>query len=169
MNMIKLSIHLITQYSNYNYNMNDNFYNEKLTLIIPEKKELSLPSYVDLYIGTIEECYVNIKRYELDNDEFYSGHIILNDILFFDIINFEQISNIDRESNILFSREIHHSGNNKNCNLDDTIMFCNSFVLSIVANSSRTNNNIYGDCISHRIQLKTFYNENSNLLKRSIT
>jgi hypothetical protein len=149
--------------------MNNNFYNGKLTLILPEKTKLDLPSYVDLYIGSMEECCVNIKRYELDNDEFYNGHIILNEFLIFDIINFEQILNIDIESNILFTRKIHHSGHNQKCNLDETLMFCNSFVLSIVANSSRTNNNIYGDCISHRIQLKTFNNENSNLLKRSIT
>ena len=48
--------------------MNNKFYNEKITLIVSEELDYSFPPHVDLYVGTIEECYTKIKRYELDND-----------------------------------------------------------------------------------------------------
>lgn len=149
--------------------MNNTFYNNKITLIVPSKIGIELPTYVDLYVGKIEECYVKIKKYELDNDEFYNGHLILTNTSLIRQINFEQLLKINNNSNILFTRNINHSGVAIKCTLDETLMFCNSFVFSIVANSNRTENNVYGDCISHRIQLKTFKNENSSLYKRSIT
>jgi len=149
--------------------MNTNFYNGKITLIVAEELDYSIPPHVDLYFGTIEECYAKIKRYELDNDEFYNGHFILNSKSLFKLINFKEILDVDISSNTLFTQEIYHSGHSYDCYVDEDIMYCNSFVFSIVANSSRTNNNIYGDCISHRIQLKTFNNENSSLLKWPVT
>ena len=115
--------------------MNNNFYNKKITLIVSEELDYSFPSHVDLYVGTIEECYTKIKI----------------------------------SSNTLLTQKINHSGHNQECSIDEDVMFCNSFVFSIIANSSRTNNNIYGDCICHRINLKTFNNEDSNLLEWTIT
>lgn len=153
--------------------MNNNFYNKKITLIVSEKLDYSFPSHVDLYVGTIEECYTKIKKYELDNDEFYNGHLILNNISLFknlkELIFTKYFNNIDISSNTLLTQEINHSGHNHECSLDEDVMFCNSFVFSIIANSSRTNNNIYGDCICHRINLKTFNDEDSNLLEWAIT
>ena len=120
----------------------------------------------------------------MDNDEFYTGHLILNNIsLFVDIIsslpagkkNLKELvftkyfNNIDVTYNVLFTQEINHSCHSSECYLNEDIMYCNSFVFTIVSNSSRTNNNIYGDCISHRIELKTFNNENSSLLKWPVT
>jgi len=153
--------------------MNNNFYNKKITLIVSEELDYSFPSHVDLYVGTIEECYTKIKKYELDNDEFYNGHLILNNISLFknlkELVFLKYFNNIDISSNTLLTQEINHSGHNQECSIDEDVMFCNSFVFSIIANSSRTNNNIYGDCICHRINLKTFNNEDSNLLEWTIT
>lgn len=163
--------------------MNNNFYNGKITLIISEKLDHAFPStlkdivdfeYVDLYVGTIEECYAKIKRYELDNDEFYNGHLILNNNSLFvqdlkESILTKYFNNIDISSSSLLTKEIHHSGHGHECYINEDIMYCNSFVFSIIANTSRTNNNIYGDCICHRINLKTFNNENSNLPEWAVT
>lgn len=153
--------------------MNNDFYNKKITLIVPEELNYSFPSHVDLYVGTIEQCYTKIKKYELDNDEFYNGHLILNNISLFknlkELIFTKYFNNIDISSNTLLTQEINHSGHNHECFIDEDVMFCNSFVFSIIANSSRTNNNIYGDCICHRINLKTFNDEDSNLLEWTIT
>jgi len=153
--------------------MNNNFYNKKITLIVSEELDYSFPSHVDLYVGTIEECYTKIKKYELDNDEFYNGHLILNNISLFknlkELVFLKYFNNIDISSNTLLTQKINHSGHNQECSIDEDVMFCNSFVFSIIANSSRTNNNIYGDCICHRINLKTFNNEDSNLLEWTIT
>lgn len=153
--------------------MNNDFYNKKITLIVSEELNYSFPPHVDLYVGTIEQCYTKIKKYELDNDEFYNGHLILNNISLFknlkELIFTKYFNSIDISSNTLFTQEITHSGHNHECSLDEDVMFCNSFVFSIIANSSRTNNNIYGDCICHRINLKTFNDEDSNLLEWAIT
>jgi len=153
--------------------MNNDFYNKKITLIVPEELNYSFPSHIDLYVGTIEQCYTKIKKYELDNDEFYNGHLILNNISLFknlkELIFTKYFNNIDISSNTLLTQEINHSGHNHECFIDEDVMFCNSFVFSIIANSSRTNNNIYGDCICHRINLKTFNDEDSNLLEWTIT
>ena len=149
--------------------MNKKFYNGKITLIIPREIDMKLPDYVDLYIGTIDECYVNIKRYELDNDEFYNGHFIVHDLNRINEIKLKYIYGIDITDNVLYTTHVTHSPISVDCWVDASIVFCNSFVLSIVVNSGRTNNNLYGDCISHRIQLKTFNNEDSSLSKRTIT
>ena len=163
--------------------MNNNFYNGKITLIISEKLDDAFPStlkdivnfeYVDLYVGTIEECYAKIKRYELDNDEFYNGHLILNNNSLFvqdlkESIFTKYFNNIDISSSSLLTKEIHHSGHGNECYINEDIMYCNSFIFSIIANTSRTNNNIYGDCICHRIKIKTFNNENSNLPEWAVT
>lgn len=153
--------------------MNTNFYNGKISLIVSEELNYSFPPHVDLYVGTIEECYAKIKKHELDNDEFYTGHLILNNkSLIVDLkesIFTKYFNNIDISYNVLFTQEINHSGHSSECYLNEDIMYCNSFVFAIVANSSRTSNNIYGDCISHRIQLKTFNNENSSLYKWPVT
>ena len=45
--------------------MNNDFYNKKITLIVPEELNYSFPSHIDLYVGTIEQCYTKIKKYEL--------------------------------------------------------------------------------------------------------
>ena len=45
--------------------MNTNFYNGKISLIISEELNYSFPPHVDLYVGTIEECYTKIKKHEL--------------------------------------------------------------------------------------------------------
>lgn len=163
----------ITTENTKNLKMNNNFYNKKITLIVPEELNYSFPPHIDLYVGTIEECYTKIKRYELDNDEFYNGHLILNNISLFknlkESIFTKYFNNIDVTHNVLFTQEINHSGHSTECYLNEDIMYCNSFVFAIVANASRTNNNIYGDCICHRIELKTFNNENSSLFKWPVT
>lgn len=43
------------------YLMNNNFYNGKISLIVSEELNYSFPPHVDLYVGTIEECYTKIK------------------------------------------------------------------------------------------------------------
>lgn len=134
--------------------MNDLFYNGKYTVILPIDVNYDFPDYIDVYSGTYDDCLFNITQYELSNDTFYTGNIIVNNISLIDDIIFGKLLGLDFTENNLYTRHINNSGIDSECYVSDSIMVCNSFILPIILNSKRSNNNIYGDCISHRINIK---------------
>lgn len=144
--------------------MNSNFYNGKYTLIVPELTyEIDTPSNVDLYIGRrpteyvtrdISKIYFEIMKKQLDEDFFYNGHIICNDLELLKNMNYDNFYEKNVNEKALFVRNVVHSGSSKYCKIDDSIMFCNGFVLPFVANVKRTKNSLYGSCHTNRIKIK---------------
>ena len=57
--------------------MNNNFYNGKYTLICEDPTGIDIPLNFDVYIGDPKSVYLDIKVYELNKDETYSGHLIV--------------------------------------------------------------------------------------------
>ena len=135
--------------------MNNDFYNGKYTLIVPQQTyEILTPSNVDLYIGDISKSYFDIKKKELNEDFFYNGHIIYNDLELLKTINYDKFFEKNINEKALFVKNVVHNGSSKYCLINDSIMFCNGFVLPFVANVKRTRNSLYGSCHTNRIKIK---------------
>tara|TARA_E500000318_G_scaffold112057_1_gene133758 strand:+ start:14072 stop:14488 length:417 start_codon:yes stop_codon:yes gene_type:complete len=129
--------------------MNIDFYNKKYTII--SKKNIEVDGY-DTYNYTLTQACNIIKRHELVNDTFYSGHIIINKFkkdLFNKLI--ENIGDYKLNRNSCWFSEVVHSGVDNECSVDSSMILCSSWVLPFIAENSRSKNNLYGDCMAHRI------------------
>lgn len=138
--------------------MNYNFYNSKFTLITEGQFEMTLPDHIVNFTGDIQTVTHRIKQYELDNDEFFNGHIIVNNISrLINVIGknykWELITDIKLKPRQMLAYKIHHSGVDSECFVNNNVIYCSSFTLPIVGNSNRTSNNLYGNMMKHRIEM----------------
>lgn len=141
--------------------MNNLFYNNKFTLILPEKVDIKLPSNFKLFFGNIENVSLDVKQYEIDNDQFFNGHLIVNNLDLILKIDFSVVKSLNINDKILYTTSFIDSHISSDCKVNDDILFCNSFVFWIISNYKRTKNNLYGDCFSHRIDFRkiNFFNK----------
>ena len=138
--------------------MNKNFYNSTHTIICKEDLDIELNKKFKFFKGTLEECLYNIKKHELNKDEFFSGHIIVNkpSAIEKNIKYFEKLVNkYSFDTREVFVSKVFHHGIDSKCSVSDDIILCSSWVLPIVCNFKRSNNNnLYKDFMRHRIQMK---------------
>ena len=121
--------------------MNETYYNEKYNIITPD---------MDL----VKEVF-RIKKQELDNDEVFSGNLILNKE--FDNLNTDKIFSLSLDENTIYVSDIKYSANWKECEIDDSIVYCGSFVLWLLGNQHRTPQNLFGQMRQHRIKVKNIW------------
>ena len=117
-----------------------------------------------MYIGDPKSVYLDIKEYELNKDETYSGHLIVKykeRLHSIDLLNIEKYKLTP--NNVFFSN-VFHDGIDSKCGVDDSLILCSSWVLPFIANQHRTTNSLYGDMTTHRVHMEKFNkNENSSL------
>lgn len=121
--------------------MNETYYNGKYNIITTD---------MDL----VKEVF-RIKKQELDNDEVFSGNLILNKE--FDKLDTEKVFSLPLDENTIYVNDIKYSANWKKCEIDDSILYCGSFVLWIVGNQHRTPQNLFGQMRQHRIKVKKIW------------
>ena len=121
--------------------MNETYYNGKYNTITPD---------MDL----VKEVF-RIKKQELDNDEVFSGNLILNKE--FDNLDTDKIFSLPLDENTIYVNDIKYSANWKECEIDDSILYCGSFVLWILGNQHRTPQNLFGQMRQHRIKVKKIW------------
>ena len=92
--------------------MNKTYYNGKYNIIT---KDMDL----------VKEVF-RIKRQELDNDEVFSGNLILNKE--FDNLDKDKIFLLPLNENTIYVNNIKYSSNWQECEIDDSIIYCGSFV-----------------------------------------
>lgn len=141
--------------------MNYNFYNSKFTLITQEKFTKNLPDNFINFTGKLDSITHEIKQYELDHDEFFSGHIIVNSIdKLVNVIGrnykWESITDIKLNPRQMCAYKVIHSGVDSECEVNNYVLYCSSFVLPIIGYTNRTSNNIYGNMMKHRIEMLEF-------------
>lgn len=135
--------------------MNQNFYNGKFTIITKNKLvEWNILKNFDLWYGPIEEVVFKIKKFELDNDVFYNGHVIINNLSILKELKLKYINKLDLTENCVYVENVHHGEKPQECKIQDDVIICNSFNLPIIGNNSRTQNNLYSDLWSHRTIIK---------------
>ena len=127
--------------------MNKTYYNGKYNIITPD---------MDL----VNEVF-RIKKQELDNDEVFSGNLILNKE--FDNLNTDKIFSLSLDENTIYVSDIKYSANWKECEIDDSIVYCGSFVLWLLGNQHRTPQNLFGQMRQHRIKVKNIWEELNEL------
>ena len=121
--------------------MNETYYNGKYNTITPD---------MDL----VKEVF-RIKRQELDNDEVFSGNLILNKE--FDKLDTEKIFPLPLDENTIYVNDVKYSANWKECEIDDSIVYCGSFVLWLLGNQHRSPVNLFGQMRQHRIKVKKIW------------
>ena len=121
--------------------MNETYYNGKYNIITSD---------MDL----VKEVF-RIKKQELDNDEVFSGNLILNKE--FDKLDTEKILSLPLDENTIYVNDVKYSANWKECEIDDSIIYCGSFVLWLLGNQHRTPQNLFGQMRQHRIKVKNIW------------
>jgi len=133
--------------------MNNSYFNGKYNLILCIDYKLPiLPKNVVVRKGKLEDVALIIRQAELDNDEVFSGNIIINHN--FKKIDFSRILQIKLDDNTLYTTDFKHTPYHHKCICENTLMYCSSFVLWILGNRHRIKNSLYGTCRVHRIRLK---------------
>ena len=121
--------------------MNETYYNGKYNIITTD---------MDL----VKEVF-RIKRQELDNDEVFSGNLILNKK--FDNLDKDKIFSLPLDENTIYVNDVNYSTNWKECEIDDSIVYCGSFVLWLLGNQHRSPVNLFGQMRQHRIKVKKIW------------
>ena len=121
--------------------MNETYYNGKYNIITTD---------MDL----VKEVF-RIKRQELDNDEVFSGNLILNKK--FDNLDKDKIFSLPLDENTIYVNDVNYPANWKECEIDDSIVYCGSFVLWLLGNQHRSPVNLFGQMRQHRIKVKKIW------------
>jgi len=153
--------------------MNHKYFNGKFTLILGEEVDKNLlgtlPNNFIVYTITpeltFEKICFDIKKYELDKDEIFNGHIILNNNT---DVSFDFLIKLPLDDNSLYCNDFKHtpyfnvdgipSGDSEIeiCYAKDDLLYCGSFVLWILAQRRRPKRTktLYELCRFHRIRLR---------------
>ncbi len=108
----------------------------------------------EFFEGDIQQRYLDIRNNELRSDKLYDGHIIINNPegITADLIKGITDINVLTPNNIFFNGVLHH-GVDSLCQVDDSIVYCSSWVLPIVLHNYRVGNPLYGELAAKRIEL----------------
>ena len=121
--------------------MNENYYNGKYNIIKPN-------------MSLVDETF-KIRKQELDNDEVFSGNLVLKKD--FENLDYDKIFSLPLDDNIIYVNDVNYSHINTECSIDDSIVYCGSFVLWILGNNHRLPQNLFADIRSHRIFPKNIW------------
>ena len=150
--------------------MNKGYFNSKYNIIIgtgvDESKILNITEHNIIHRVNTDKSFqqicFNIKKYQLDHDEVFSGNVIINKLPK-DTLNITEVIKLPLDDNSLYSSNFKHTGvviPNSTvgvCMCDDELLYCSSIVLWIISQRERTvSNNLYSVCRKHRIKLKGF-------------
>tara|TARA_B100001093_G_scaffold379130_1_gene364459 strand:- start:3598 stop:3984 length:387 start_codon:yes stop_codon:yes gene_type:complete len=121
--------------------MNENYYNGKYNIIKPD-------------MSLVNESF-KIRQQELDNDEVFSGNLILKRD--FDNLDTDKIFSLPLDDNLIYVNDVNYSFLHTECSIDDSILYCGSFVLWLLGNHHRNDETLFGDMRNHRIRVKNIW------------
>ena len=96
-----------------------------------------------------------IRKQELDYDEVFSGNLILKRE--FDNLDKDKIFSLPLDDNLIYVNGVNYSHHHSECEIDDSIIYCGSFVLWLLGNQHRTPQNLFGQMRQHRIKVKKIW------------
>ena len=96
-----------------------------------------------------------IRKQELDNDEVFSGNLVLKKN--FENLDYDKIFSLPLDDNIIYVNDVNYSHIHTECSIDDSIVYCGSFVLWILGNNHRIPQNLFAAIRSHRIFPKNIW------------
>ena len=86
--------------------MNENYYNGKYNVIKPD-------------MSLVDESF-KIRQQELDNDEVFSGNLILKRD--FDNLDTDKIFSLPLDDNLIYVNDVNYSFLHTECSIDDNMM-----------------------------------------------
>ena len=123
--------------------MNENYFNGKYNII---KSDM-----------TFKDEVFRIRKQELDNDEVFSGNLILNKE--FENLDYEKIYSLPLDDKSIYVKDFENSPHANQCSVHDSIMYCGSFVLWLLGNFDRNDYSLYANLRRHRIVLRRITDE----------
>lgn len=138
--------------------MNSNFYTDKLLLITPIPTSVDNPG-VECIHGDMKKLFVELIKNSL-NGTIHKRVLIINDeTVLSNNSKLEACISMYADVNIkikdVFFKKVVHDGLPEKCTVDDSIILCSSWTFPFISNSYRRSNNLYEDCYSHRLTIKT--------------
>lgn len=128
----------------------------RYTLITDEKPNFPIPEFYDIFVGDIDKAIQDIKSIELSQERMYSGHVIIKEMdgCYYNILH--NIKDLNIGFKDLLVTLVYQTGVDSECYVKDDIVVCNSWVLPVVQYNVHSNNNLYGDAIARRLNIKVF-------------
>ena len=132
------------------------FYTGRYSLITDVKPDFAIPNFYDVFTGDLDKCIEEVKAIELARERMYSGHVILKkmDGCYNNILH--RIKSIDLNFKDLYVTLVYQTGVDSECYVEDNIIVCNSWVLPVIQYNIHSKNNLYGDAIARRLNIKVF-------------
>ena len=137
--------------------MNANYLNNKYNIIYHGGDEFPIktPKGTILYFGDLHDTAYEIKKYELEKDEVFSGYLIIKKQSVLDEYNLEDIFKLPLDDNSIYVNNYVNSPHAIKCSVDDSILYCGAFVFWILSNF-RNEYSLYANLRRHQILLKKF-------------
>ena len=135
--------------------MNENYLNNKYNIIYHGGDEFPIKTSKDtiLYFGDLHDTAYEIKKYELEKDEVFSGYLIIKKQSVLDEYNLEDIFKLPLDDNSIYVNNYVNSPHAIKCSVDDSILYCGAFVFWILSNF-RNEYSLYANLRRHQILLK---------------
>tara|TARA_Y100000816_G_C25910831_1_gene475033 strand:+ start:358 stop:783 length:426 start_codon:yes stop_codon:yes gene_type:complete len=135
--------------------MNANYLNNKYNIIYHGGDEFPIKTSKDtiLYFGDLHDTAYEIKKYELEKDEVFSGYLIIKKQSVLDEYNLEDIFKLPLDDNSIYVNNYVNSPHAIKCSVDDSILYCGAFVFWILSNF-RNEYSLYANLRRHQILLK---------------
>ena len=135
--------------------MNANYLNNKYNIIYHGGDEFPIktPKGTILYFGDLHDTAYEIKKYELEKDEVFSGNLIIKKQSVLDEYNLEDIFKLPLDDNSIYVNNYVNSPHAIKCSVDDSILYCGAFVFWILSNF-RNEYSLYANLRRHQILLK---------------
>ena len=135
--------------------MNINYLNNKYNIIYHGGDEFPIKTSKDtiLYFGDLHDTAYEIKKYELEKDEVFSGYLIIKKQSVLDEYNLEDIFKLPLDDNSIYVNNYVNSPHAIKCSVDDSILYCGAFVFWILSNF-RNEYSLYANLRRHQILLK---------------
>ena len=135
--------------------MNENYLNNKYNVIYHGGDEFPIktPKGTILYFGDLHDTAYEIKKYELEKDEVFSGNLIIKKQSVLDEYNLEDIFKLPLDDNSIYVNNYVNSPHAIKCSVDDSILYCGAFVFWLLSNF-RNEYSLYANLRRHQILLK---------------
>ena len=140
--------------------MNTKIYNGVYNIIITNKtidvaevvNKYQLSKSYNIYKGDLNKIAFQIREHELKHDEIFSGNLIIDKLVDFDLK--AMIHGLELTDNSIYVTNYQSVTHNHECLVNNNFLYCSSMVLWIMSQYSRNKYPLFHNLIRSRILLK---------------
>jgi hypothetical protein len=120
-----------------------------------------IPEKFNNFIGfqyTLEDSFIKIKRYELQNNKHFDSIFFIGEISIFSKLDvLLNLLTKDVSKNQLYCSDYSIGLNTNECSISTHLFYCNSYVFSTLSNYHRTESTMFGEIFNHNIKLEKVF------------